>query len=91
MRETPLVGTKPWFGPRDDGSGWGWISRSWEGHLTFGLFLAVILIGSIVADGRAFDLVGGGAAVGLVLVALLKGTSPGGRSASERKERNPAR
>ncbi len=52
MRTTPLIGRKPWFGPRR--SGWGLAPISWEGWALTGAF---------------------------VVLAFLKGTSPGGAKA----------
>ena len=83
MRTTPLVGTKLWFVPRDDGLGWGWRSASWEGHLALAVFVVVAIGSSVVFDGAA---VGGALAVAVaafVATAVVKGTTRGGRRQAE--------
>ena len=71
MRTKPLIGTKPWFGPRR--FGWGLDPVSVEGWaVTVGA-----VGGLIVAHARGVKnpkLIG----PALLAIAVLKGTSPGG-------------
>lgn len=71
MRTKPLIGTKPWFGPRR--FGWGLDPVSVEGWaITGGALLA-----ALVARRRGVKnpkLIG----PALLAIAVLKGTSPGG-------------
>jgi hypothetical protein len=82
VRTTPILGRKLWFGPRDSVLGWGWRPVSWEGWTTTVLALALALGPSaLVADndaaGMAIWVVV--VVVGLLVVAALKGTTPGGK------------
>jgi hypothetical protein len=87
MRARPIIGRKVWFAPRQDGLGWGWRSVSWEGHLTLGLFLLALLGYPIAVGGEHVGLVSAGTIVIFIGVALLKGTTPGGRKRAEEFER----
>ena len=73
MRTKPLLGRKPWFGPRR--FGWGLSPVSVEGWL---LTLAAIGV-SIAADKQGQDSLKKRLMPAFVLLILLKGTSPGGR------------
>ena len=77
-RLTPLVGRRPWFGPRRLG-GWGWSPVTWEGWVTSTAWTAVVLASSWLPEGwpQALGVVGG--VLGLLVAVLLKGTSPGDR------------
>jgi hypothetical protein len=74
MRTSPLVGTKVWFGPRR--LGWGLGPVSPEGWLVTGLFVAA------ASSARRRGLRGRRPTLALLVpflvVAVLKGTSPGG-------------
>ncbi len=74
MRTAPLIGTKAWFGPRR--LGWGLGPVSPEGWLVTGLFV------TLATMARRRGLRGRAPALALLipflLVAVLKGTSPGG-------------
>lgn len=87
MRDRPVIGRKVWFGPRQDGLGWGWRSVSWEGHVTFVLFLLTALGYPIAVGGERVGVVTAGAVVGIIGIALLKGSRPGGRKQAEEFDR----
>jgi hypothetical protein len=73
MRMAPVVGRKPWFGPRR--LGWGLGPVSWEGWIvTVVLAAAAVAVRSRPGGQR----IAGGIAAAMVVIALLKGTSPGG-------------
>ncbi len=74
MRTTPLVGTKPWFGPRR--FGWGLSPISIEGWVA-----TVAALGLTIAIARKpsdHGLVRRLPSLCLVAVALATGTAPGG-------------
>ncbi len=82
MRLKPLVGQKPWFGPRGF-LGWGWAPVSWQGWA-----LAIVTAATAVTAPRLFsggtgDIVSFGAIAVLLASCALKGTSPGGPAARE--------
>lgn len=74
MRTTPLIGTKAWFGPRR--LGWGLAPVSPEGWLLTALFVTAATVA------RRFGLRGRGPILALLVpflvLAVLKGTRPGG-------------
>ena len=81
MRTTPLIGTKPWFGPRK--FGWGLEPVSPEGWL-----VTAVIVGAGLAEKghderhvytRPISLLA-------LLLTILKGTSPGGRKSRRRFE-----
>ncbi|TAN22203.1 MAG: hypothetical protein EPN30_09130 [Actinomycetota bacterium] len=74
MRTSPILGEKAWFGPRK--FGWGLSPRSAEGWIS-----SLLAIGATVFATRKWPerpatrfLPG----IGLMLLVLFKGTSPGG-------------
>jgi hypothetical protein len=78
MRYTPLVGTKPWFGPRGRG-GWGWSPITWQGWLSIVLVFAAIISIPTTTESVGLRLAGSLiVTAAAVLLAVLKGTSPGG-------------
>jgi hypothetical protein len=87
MRVTPRIGRKVWFAPRRDGLGFGWRPFSWEGWLVSAIALAVIGLSVAFLDGRAATVSVPSAVGALLLAALLKGTSPGGREESMEYDR----
>jgi hypothetical protein len=90
MRTVPLVGHKPWFGPRR--WGWGLGPISGEGWLVTGASVAATLVLSRrFPDRRVVRRL---PAVALVVVAVAKGTAPGGpraRAALAEVGEGPAR
>jgi hypothetical protein len=75
MRTKPVIGTKAWFGPRR--LGWGLGPVSPEGWVvTAGGVAVAIVAASVDRRTRWIGLV---VAAVVVLIAFLKGTSPGGR------------
>lgn len=78
MRVTPLVGSKLWFGPRDDGLGWGWRPLSWEGYLVTVAYLVTVVGYTYLLHGDHGWLVIAGSTFALVVVCVLKGSTPGG-------------
>jgi len=78
VRVKPIVGEVAWFGPRR--AGWGWSPVTWQGWAV----TAVVLVGVI---GATFARSGPALAVSIVLIpifvvlAAVKGTSPGGPTA----------
>ena len=74
VRTTPLMGTKVWFGPRR--MGWGLSPVSPEGWIV----TALMVVASQALKRGDRDRRGAQIAIGLVylLVAVLKGTAPGG-------------
>ncbi len=74
MRTSPLVGTKAWFGPRR--FGWGLGPRSPEGWILTALAVATSMIAAIRWPNR--PIIRSVPVVLYLLVAILKGTSPGG-------------
>ena len=71
---TPMVGRKPWFGPRR--YGWGLNPITFEGWATLGVAIAGIIIVATTARHHAwieFLIV-----IALIAVIFIKGTSPGG-------------
>lgn len=89
LDRTPILGKKLWFGPR--GFGWGWSPVSWEGWT----ISAIVFVLCIMFAGKEPPLstIGVGAAVlGLIVVAVLKGTLPGSgadRDEFDRERRGP--
>ncbi len=70
------VTEKAWFGPKRV-LGWGWTPVSWEGWLTMGVFLVLVLLSVVIWHGvgtviAAVVLVGA-----LLVVCLLTGDAPG--------------
>ncbi len=70
------VTKKAWFGPKRV-LGWGWTPVSWEGWLTMGVFLVLVLLSVVIWHGvgtviAAVVLVGA-----LLVVCLLTGDAPG--------------
>lgn len=88
MRTTPLVGKKVWFGPRR--FGWGLSPVSVEGWVA--TFIATALSFWIRRRWPERALVRQAPMIVLVVVAVVKGTAPGGRqsrlalTASDRAE-----
>ncbi len=83
MRLKPLVGQKPWFGPRGFLS-WGWEPVSWQGWAVSVVTFAVAAAGQGSFSGWTGDIVGFGAIGALLVCIALKGTSPGGPAARKR-------
>ena len=82
MRTTPLIGTKPWFGPRK--FGWGLEPVSPEGWL-----LTAVVVGAGFAE-KGHDerrVYTRPISILSVAVIFLKGTSPGGPKARREFER----
>ena len=87
---TPLVGSKPWFGPR--GLGWGWEPISWEGWIS-----SLCVLAGAFWPGRGGDVAMKAAkpvavCALLLVLCLLKGTSPGGpktKAEYDRRRRFP--
>jgi hypothetical protein len=73
VRTKPLIGHKPWFGPRR--IGWGLSPVSLEGWL---LTVAIIGLG-VAAEKEGRETLKNRVMPAFVIVILLKGTSPGGR------------
>lgn len=84
MRTSPLVGSKPWFGPRR--FGWGLDPISAEGWV---VTVSLVLVGLLARRQPRRRIVARSASMALVLIAVLKGTSPGGPKA--RREFQAAR
>ena len=82
MRFTPLLGSKVWFGPRR--FGWGWDPVSWEGWASIGGYLVVCIALPLAVPERWALPAVLGATAAFVLLAILKGTPPGGPEAAER-------
>ena len=77
MRIEPILGRKLWFKPRRWG-GWGWTPSSWEGWAVLALAVVAILAGTVSVE-RATEVIWVAAvSVLLVIVCIVKGTSPGG-------------
>jgi hypothetical protein len=74
MRTTPLIGRKAWFGPRRFGWGLGPVSP--EGWAVTGIAVAAVVVTVAVSRSHAWIIVVIVAV--LLLVSLIKGTSPGG-------------
>ncbi len=74
MRTTPLIGRKAWFGPRRFGWGLGPVSP--EGWAVTGIAIAAAAV--TVATGHSHAWIVLLIVVALLLLAFLKGTSPGG-------------
>jgi hypothetical protein len=85
MRTRPIIGRKAWFGPRS--LGWGWGPISWEGWAAGAAFLAIVFVGPTVFGDADRNLLGLSATGALLLLCVLKGTSPGGpdRAAEHRR------
>jgi hypothetical protein len=79
VRTTPLIGRKAWFGPRRFGWGLGPVSP--EGWAVTGAAAAAVVV--TVALSRSYAWIIVAIVVALVVVAFLKGTSPGGPTAFE--------
>lgn len=78
MRTRPLVGARPWFGPRR--TGWGWTPTSWQGWLVTIVGLGIIALAQ-ATGGTTDGLIALAVVVAvLVVLALLFGASPGGPS-----------
>jgi hypothetical protein len=74
VRTKPLIGTKPWFGPRR--FGWGLGPMTPEGWaVTAAGIAAVIIVATVVRHSRWVALI---VVAVLLAVVFLKGTSPGG-------------
>ena len=71
---TPLVGKKPWFGPKAVG-GWGWAPSSWEGWVVLAVF-SLVVYAALRVDGVGWLIVVGCTAA-LTGICIVKGTSPG--------------
>lgn len=85
MRTTPLAGRKAWFGPR--GFGWGWEPTSWEGWVS-SVAVVSIALWPVSGNDVAMEAAKAVAVCGLLLVlCLMKGTSPGGPKARAEYER----
>jgi hypothetical protein len=50
VRTTPLIGEKPWFGPRR--AGWGFAPVSWEGWAVIAVFVAIAIAKGTSPGGR---------------------------------------
>ena len=79
MRTTPLIGGKAWFGPRR--FGWGLAPVSPEGWAVTGVAVAAVVVTAALSRSHAWIILAIVAA--LLIVAILKGTSPGGPTAFE--------
>jgi hypothetical protein len=80
VRLTPLVGKKPWFGPRR--LGWGLSPVSYQGWaLTAGVAGALVWLRRGERDPRTTAPLATAITAAFVLVVFLKGTDPGGRRA----------
>lgn len=78
MRVKPLIGEQPWFGPRR--GGWGWSPVTWQGWAVIAFVLVAVLGATVARNGIA--LAGSVAVLPLLmLLIVLKGTSPGGPAA----------
>lgn len=77
MRTTPLIGEKVWFGPRR--LGWGLSPESIEGWLVTATAVALTFVAA--RTWPAHPLARRLPMIALVVVAVTKGTSPGGRRA----------
>lgn len=76
MRTQPIIGAKAWFGPKR--LGWGWGPIAWEGWLAGVAYLAIVFGYPVVVDRGHRDLVTLAATAALILLCVVKGTSPGG-------------
>lgn len=76
MRIRPIIGRKAWFGPKS--LGWGWGPIAWEGWIAGVVFIAIVSLYPILFDDTHRDVVALSATGALILLCLLKGTSPGG-------------
>jgi hypothetical protein len=76
VRTSPLVGKKAWFGPRR--LGWGLEPVSPEG---WAVTVAGVVASRWVAKRTGRRALSHLVGLGIVMLALLKGTSPGGRKA----------
>jgi hypothetical protein len=84
VRLKPLVGDEPWFGPRR--AGWGWSPITWQGWvMTVGVLVAVVA--GVVAQEGALLAFGIALVPVLIVVSVLKGTSPGGPAAWRQLQR----
>ncbi len=73
MRTSPLIGRKAWFGPRR--FGWGLGPVSIEGWIVTLAFTALAVVVRQKGDNRWIRYLAAGT---FILLAVLKGTSPGG-------------
>ncbi|MBO0894335.1 MAG: hypothetical protein J2O39_08145, partial [Acidimicrobiales bacterium] len=76
MRTAPLIGKKAWFGPRR--LGWGLEPVSLEG---WAVTVAGVVASRWVVKRTGRRVFGHLTGLAVVMMALLKGTSPGGRKA----------
>ena len=77
MRTTPLVGKKAWFGPRR--FGWGLSPITTEGWIVVAVLVAVGLVARRKWPNK--PVARAVPSIGLLLISLAKGTSPGGKQA----------
>jgi hypothetical protein len=74
MRTTPLIGAKPWFGPRRVGWGLGPVSpEGWAATLAFSALALVTRRRKLPSPWIRHAVVGG-----FLILAFLKGSAPGG-------------
>lgn len=85
VRTKPLIGDKPWFGPRR--FGWGWTAVSWQGWVVVGVtVLLTVPTRAFLPDGTRVSLTLVTVAVALA-IALVKGSSPGGDEDADKFDR----
>ena len=70
------VTKKAWFGPKRV-LGWGWTPVSWEGWLTMGLFLVLVLLSVAIWHGAGTVIAAVVLVGALLVVCLLTGDAPG--------------
>ena len=76
VRMTPMLGRKPWFGPRR--YGWGLNPITFEGWATIIVGIAAVII--IAATTKHHAWLAFLVVIALIAVVFIKGTSPGGRA-----------
>lgn len=77
MRSSPILGKKVWFGPRR--FGWGLGPRSTEGWIVTAAAVAASIIAAVKWPKR--PILRTAPVAVFIVVAILKGTSPGGPKA----------
>ena len=70
------VTKKAWFGPKRT-IGWGWTPVSWEGWLTMGVFLVLVLLSVVIWQGTGTVIAATVLVGALLVVTLLTGDPPG--------------
>jgi hypothetical protein len=79
MRTKPLLGRKAWFGPRR--LGWGLAPVTYEGWVATAVAVGVVV--GLAVTGHGHHWVALPVVILLLVIAFLKGTSPGGPRAWE--------